>query len=89
MDSTDSNEFEFDFRATIVIVCAAGAGFPTPKRIRRVSNPPYNSRFYSAPFALFAAIVLFGCGFAALAVRGEFLCGYILGIRFTPRAAPG
>ena len=38
---------------------------PNPRR--RVSNPPHDSRFFFAPFAFFAffaAILLFGCGYA-------------------------
>ena len=59
MEWKDSNELEFEFELLSVIAERAG------------STPPHNSRFCFPPFALFAAIIFFGCGFAALAVRGE------------------
>jgi hypothetical protein len=42
-----------------------GKFLDAPKPRGRVSNPP-DSGFFFAPFAFFAAILLFGCGSAAL-----------------------
>ncbi|MGZ9188416.1 MAG: hypothetical protein ACXW6R_27465, partial [Candidatus Binatia bacterium] len=50
-----------------VIVCAACANFSMRQRQEGgLQTRPYNCRFFFASFALFAAILPFGCGFAAL-----------------------
>jgi hypothetical protein len=42
---------------------------PNPRG--RVLNPPLRLPIFFAPFAFLAAILLFGCGSAALCLRGE------------------
>jgi hypothetical protein len=51
-----------------VIICAARANFSMRQsREGGFQTRPYDFRFYLAPFAFFAATLLSGCGFAALA----------------------
>jgi hypothetical protein len=59
-----------------VIVCAACANFSMrQRRDGGFQTRPFSSRFFIAPFGFFAAILLFGRGFAALGLRREMILG--------------